>query len=293
MIALVSFLVVVTLALIIERIATVALTLTGLSRDAAKFQARSALTGTGFTTGEAEQVASHPARRRIIMLLMGIRSFELITGVSTLVLTFVGVGSTKEGAVRGLLISVGLVALGVLASSRWVDRHLSRLIAWALRRWTDLDVADYTTLLGLTAGHSVLEMPVTAESWVIQKRLDELGLPDEGVTVLAVRRADGTFVGAPPRALVVGPRDTLILYGRAERLAEISGRRAGTSGDQAHLDAMDSHLRVLQDHDLRERIRRRRRLKASESAEHDDRSTTDPGASPGGFAGEPSSPSCS
>ena len=201
-------------------------------------------------------------------------------------LTFVGVGGTKEGAVRGLLISVGLVALGVLASSRWVDRHLSRLIAWALRRWTDLDVADYTTLLGLTAGHSVLEMPVTADSWFVQKRLDELGFPDEGVTVLAVRRVDGTFVGAPPRPLIVGPRDTLILYGRAKRLAEISGRRAGTSDQQAHLDAMDSHLRVLPGpRSLGERIRRRRRLKASESDEHDDRSTTDPGASPGGFAG--------
>ena len=44
MIALVSFLVVVTLSLVVERIATVALTLTGLSRDAAWFQARSALT---------------------------------------------------------------------------------------------------------------------------------------------------------------------------------------------------------------------------------------------------------
>jgi hypothetical protein len=150
MIALVSFLVVVTVSLIIERIATVALTLTGLSRDAAWFQARSALTGTGFTTGEAEQVARHPARRRIIMLLMGIRNFELITGITTLVLTFVGVGSTQEGAVRGLWLCGGLVALSLLASSRWVDRRLSRLIAWVLRRWTDLDVADYTMLLGLT-----------------------------------------------------------------------------------------------------------------------------------------------
>ncbi|MGZ3673172.1 MAG: potassium transporter TrkA, partial [Ktedonobacterales bacterium] len=50
MVALVSFLLVLTLSLIIERIATVALTLTGLSRDAAAFQARSAFTGTGFTT---------------------------------------------------------------------------------------------------------------------------------------------------------------------------------------------------------------------------------------------------
>ncbi len=255
MIALVSFLIVVTLSLIIERVAMVALTLTGLSRDVAKFQARSALTGTGFTTGEAEQVVNHPARRRIIMLLMAARNFELITGISTLVLTFIGVGSTREGAVRGIVLSAGLVALFLLASNKWVNRHLSRLIAWLLQRWTSLEVADYTTLLGLTAGHSVLEMPITEDSWVGAKRLDELGLPEEGVTVLAVRRADGSFIGAPPGSMVVGPDDTLILYGRAERLAELSTRQTGASGDQAHLDAVDEQQFMLENQSRQELMR--------------------------------------
>jgi len=125
MIALVSFLVVVALSLVIERVATVALSLTGLSHDAALFQARSALTGTGFTTVEAEQVASHPARRRIILTLMGLRNFEIITGVSTLVLTFVGAGNPQEEVVRGLWLSAGLIVLGLAASNGWVNRHLS------------------------------------------------------------------------------------------------------------------------------------------------------------------------
>jgi hypothetical protein len=55
-----------------------------------------------------------------------------------------------------------------------VDRRLSRLIAWVLRRWTSLDVRDYTTLLGLTSGYGVLEMTVDADSWMAHKRLDEL-----------------------------------------------------------------------------------------------------------------------
>jgi len=107
MLALFSFLLVLTLSFITERIATVALTLTGLSGDAARFQARSAFTGTGFTTSEAEQVTTQPARRRIIMLLMGMRSVEIIMGVATLVLTFIGVDNTREGVLRGLLIVGG------------------------------------------------------------------------------------------------------------------------------------------------------------------------------------------
>ncbi len=249
MIALVSFLVVVALSLVIERVATVALSLTGLSHDAALFQARSALTGTGFTTVEAEQVASHPARRRIILTLMGLRNFEIITGVSTLVLTFVGAGNPQEEVVRGLWLSAGLIVLGLAASNGWVNRHLSRLIARALRRWTKLEVHDYTTLLGLTNGYTVRELRIGPRSWMAHRRLDELDLPEEGVTPLAVRRANSEFIGAPRHDVVLHPRDTLILYGRAERVQpnEIGTRQAGSAGEKAHLDAVDAHRGVALD----------------------------------------------
>ena len=52
--AAVSVLVVLLVSLLIARVGTVALTVTGMSREAARFQARSAFFGVGFTTGEAE-----------------------------------------------------------------------------------------------------------------------------------------------------------------------------------------------------------------------------------------------
>ena len=54
----------------LTRIATVALVHTGLGRETARFQARSAFTGVGFTTNEAEGIVTHPVRRRIVMWLM-------------------------------------------------------------------------------------------------------------------------------------------------------------------------------------------------------------------------------
>jgi K+/H+ antiporter YhaU regulatory subunit KhtT len=226
------------------------LTLTGLSRDAALFQARSAFTGTGFTTSEAEEVVSHPARRRIVLWLMGVRSFEIITGVSALVLLFLGSGSTREGVMRSLLLAAGLVVLGVVASNKWLDRHLSRLITWVLRRWTTLDVRDYTALLGLTSGYTVWELPVDADSWMADKSLEEMQLPEEGLAVLAVQRPGGGFVGAPHRATVIRPHDTLILYGHSDRLAELSTRQLGQTGDLAHADAVEAQRVLLRDQDL-------------------------------------------
>jgi hypothetical protein len=65
-IGVIAFLTVLALSMLITGLATSALSMTGLSRESARFQARSAFTGTGFTTQEAEKVVNHPVRRRII-----------------------------------------------------------------------------------------------------------------------------------------------------------------------------------------------------------------------------------
>lgn len=61
---LISLFIIVFLSVIITKIGARALIKTGLARDAAVFQARSAFTGVGYTTREAEKVTSHPDRRR-------------------------------------------------------------------------------------------------------------------------------------------------------------------------------------------------------------------------------------
>jgi Trk-type K+ transport system membrane component len=86
MISVISLLVVLTLSILVTRIATVALTHTGLSQESAKFQARSAFTGVGFTTNESEKVVNHPLRRRILLLLMLLGNAGVVTAVSSLIL---------------------------------------------------------------------------------------------------------------------------------------------------------------------------------------------------------------
>ncbi len=107
MIAVGSLILVLLLSLIVVRIAAEALILTGMSREAARFQARSAWTGTGFTTAEAEQVVSHPVRRQIVSTLMFLRSAGLVTAASTLMLSFVSVEERREAPVRLLARSQG------------------------------------------------------------------------------------------------------------------------------------------------------------------------------------------
>src|SRR3954447_23513363 len=90
MVALASVLVIALLSMLITRVATVALAQTGMSRESARFQARSALSGVGFTTSEAESVVNHPVRRRIVQALMVVGSAGVVTAAASLILSFGG-----------------------------------------------------------------------------------------------------------------------------------------------------------------------------------------------------------
>ncbi len=54
--AAITLLVILTFSVVVVRTAAVALRLTGMPADVARFQARSAFTGAGFTTSESEAV---------------------------------------------------------------------------------------------------------------------------------------------------------------------------------------------------------------------------------------------
>lgn len=128
MTAVLSLLIIVTFAIFVTRMASSALMLTGLSFDIARFQARSAFTGCGFTTQEAEDMVRHPVRRRIIMLLMLLGNAGLVTAISSLLLSFVNLTEAEAEAgtawLRGCVIAIGLVAIWLLARSRWPGRFL-------------------------------------------------------------------------------------------------------------------------------------------------------------------------
>ena len=76
--------------------------LTGLSKETARFQARSIITGTGFTTDEADHIVNYPVHRRIALVLVLIGNAGLVTAVSTIVLSFTSTGTAGEALQRGL-----------------------------------------------------------------------------------------------------------------------------------------------------------------------------------------------
>jgi hypothetical protein len=232
MVALASVLVVVLVSLLITRVATLALVLTGMSRESARFQARSALSGVGFTTSEAERVVNHPIRRRIVLALMLVGSAGVVTTVASLIFSF-GHASGGGKALRAGILVGGLFVIWVLSRSRFFDRALAWLIVPALHR-AGLRHRDSAALVELEGNFAVQELAVMAEDWVAGRSLGELRLRDEGIAVLGVRRSKGTYIGVPDAATVIEAGDTLVLYARQDRVRELDDRRRGSEGDRAH-----------------------------------------------------------
>lgn len=260
-----AFFTVLILSLVITRIATVALTLTGLSTESARFQARSAYTGTGFTTAEAEKVVNHPVRRRIVMGLMVARSAGLVTILISLILSFAGPGEDIGRLMRLFYLIFGVALLWFLSRSHFLGKQLERAIEWALRRWTNLDTRDYENLLKLSGPYRVQELQAKEGGWIADKTLQDCRLMEEGLLVLGIYRRDGSYLGAPKGETRVYPGDTLILYGRRKALQDLNQRRSDPHGEMAHDRAVSEQREQESQEEVRDQKYREKRKSESTS----------------------------
>jgi hypothetical protein len=231
------------MSLVVVRVATIALILTGVSRDLAQFQALSAFTRCGFSTRESEGIVNHPIRRRIVMHLMLLGNAGIVIAIASVLSLFIG---TEEESVafwlRLLVLCIGTALLWVLAASEIVERLMRRMHVWALKRWTRVEVRDYTGLLRVAKDFTVSELRVRHGEWLQGQTLAQLQLPREGVIVLGIERSCGTYVGTPRGDTVVESGDSLILYGRQDSLLELDTRQAGMVGNLHHVMAVTRQI---------------------------------------------------
>ncbi|MCH9651299.1 MAG: TrkA C-terminal domain-containing protein [Deltaproteobacteria bacterium] len=223
MLAILSLLLVLTMSMVVVRIGAVALRLTGMPDASARFQARSAFTGAGFTTTESEQAVDHPLRRKIISLLMVAGNVGITAASSTLILSVIGLEEEVE-PMRLVVLICGVILLLVLTSSKLVDRLLCGVISWGLSRYTSLETRDFSNLLHLGDDYHVAELALEAEDWLVGKTIQQAQLAREGALVLGVKTADGSYQGLPSKDFLFAAGQTLTLYGKANTIEELDCR---------------------------------------------------------------------
>ena len=251
MIAAITLFLVVALSALITKVATIALIHTGLSTQSARFQARSAYTGAGFTTSESEKIMNHPVRRKIIFNLMLIGNAGIVTVMSSLILTFV-LPETVSSKLYGLLVVVvGMVLIWWAIRSKWVDRRLSRMINRMLRKYTDLDIQDYAEVLHLKDDYRISEKTIGKEDWMANKTLRELNLRHEGITVLGIDRHGRDYIGSPTGSFDILPDDVVTVYGKAEIIKNIYARKNNFSASISHKEFVEREDERIEDQEKR------------------------------------------
>jgi hypothetical protein len=222
MVALVWLVIIAVAALLVVRLGTTALALTGLPRHTAEFQAYSAFFGVGFTTRESEQVVNHPIRRRIVQHLILAGHIGLTSVIVPLVVTFVNVHTMREGMMQLGLIIGALAVLWFIIQTSVFENLVERSIKVALRHTGALTPApDHEVLLRLNAGHTVSEVVLGPAHPFVGRRLSDQHLAERGIVVLGVAREGGIYVAAPHGEMIVHPSDVLTVYGRDDEVQQL------------------------------------------------------------------------
>lgn len=87
------------------------------------------------------------------------------------------------------------------------------------------------------------DIVVDKGEWLTDEQLADLELRSgEWVVVLRIERGDGTYIGSPAGTDVIRPGDTLVVYGREDRLLELAARSAGDVS--AHREARREHREI-------------------------------------------------
>lgn len=208
-------------SLLAVRIATTALTMTGLSYDTASFQSYSAFFGVGFTTREAEMVVNHPVRRRIIRDLILVGNIGLTSSLATFVATLMQTSDTLHPLIFIGSVFLGVIALTYLSRMRWIRRTLDRAIEASLVNAGLVRAMDYELLLRVDHGYCVSEYLLEPNSHLVGRSLKESRPWDHGVVVLAIRRGEQLLPGIPGPNDVLEPGDVLVLYGEEHSIKRL------------------------------------------------------------------------
>lgn len=240
MIVVAALLLIVLVSVTFVRAGTMALVLTGLSKEVASFQARSAFLGVGFTTSEAEKVVAHPVRRRIIGTLMVLGYFGLGSGLVS-VITVVTQSAPEDIGRLFIVALTGVTAIAALFGGRVFDPWIRSGVKKALGERHGLLIHDYAELLRVDKGYSISNVQVADDSWLAGRSLRELRLTDEGIVVLNITRAEGITLATPGPDTVIEDGDQLLCYGLEEDLLALAQRHAGREGDAAHELSVGMH----------------------------------------------------
>jgi hypothetical protein len=210
---------------LVVRAGAVALMMTGVEAEKARFQSLSAYSGTGFTTREAESVINHPARRRIITWLIIIGNVGIITVIVTATSSLVS-SQGREIPINVILLVAGAAVVYWIGTRKGVIRRWDHFIEERLAKSQTIEETSAEDLLHFLEGYGLLRGIVRTESPLVGSTLQGLRLAERGILVLGIERG-AQWIPIPRATEEIQVGDRVIVYGPLVTLRSVLGGSEG------------------------------------------------------------------
>ena len=213
-------LVVLTVWLFILWFGSVALEATGMERKKARFQALSALTNTGFTTREAEDIVGHPRRRMIATWMMFLGSVGIILFLLIfLVIILVGVKPAKPvSSVSIIALAIPPIVLIVLFWLGVLDKLATVIVNWLKRSAYFTSEFSIREIVHQSGGYSIARLTIGRKAPEVGCKIGDISLAKHAIKILAIERGDRTLA-FPESKEVVQAGDHLLCYGKTDEMS--------------------------------------------------------------------------
>ncbi|KAB3530179.1 TrkA C-terminal domain-containing protein [Alkaliphilus serpentinus] len=205
------------LAIIVE-ILSVALKVTGLDLDKARFQVVSIITHTGFTTRESELITQHPTRRKIAQALMLVSYVITATLISVIISAF---RNYQSFLFFSLYIALGLIIVLFLIRNKHILLRLEAIIERQLEKQLKINKRFKTVeeVLKLNEEYGVAEFIIDEGNILQDVTLEKSGLKQNYIQVLNIDRGSH-IIHFPKFNFVFRQGDRVVVYGQIEKMKE-------------------------------------------------------------------------
>jgi hypothetical protein len=210
------------LSYLVVRAGAIALMMTGMERQKARFQALSAFSRAGFTTREAEAVVNNPKRRRIITWLIILGNAGLVAVIVTAT-SSIATSTGYNLPIAIVAIITGVFLLYVLAGRSRFGRRWDNFIENRLVKSQALEEGVTEDLLHLSEGYGLLRVIITQDSPFIGHSLREANTAKDEFWVIGIERGK-EWISLPRSVDTVNEGDKLVVYGNLSALKSIFKR---------------------------------------------------------------------
>lgn len=209
------FLLSIIIFLIIIEVITVLFKLTGLSEEKARFQVISLLTGSGFTTKEAELITQHPSRRRLAQILMIIGYVGFLTGISFLVDIIKKSISYENVTILIIFFTLIYMFFKNKLLLSYFDSFIEKLIL--KRQLKTKSPNKMYRLITRAKGYGIFNILIDENSVLVGVALKDSNLKPHHVIILNIDKGN-QFIGFPTRDYVIEKGDNILLYGKVDEV---------------------------------------------------------------------------